>query len=193
VIDEVLSFITNIFLVLPGLPLAIVIASFVPIKGPTIIVLVLLLTSWPWGARVLRAQTLSIRQREFVTAAASMGEKSWRVIFLEILPNEIAVVASSFVGTFIYATLTSITLEYLGLGDISTASWGSMLFWAKADHALSIGSWWQFVPPGLCVALLCAGLTFINFGIDELANPKLRREKRPKNVRRALSGGVIAK
>ncbi len=92
--DDVLSFFTNIFLVLPGMPLAIVIASFA-VKGTWTIILVLLLTSWPWGARVLRAQTLSMRQREFVTAARTVGESSWRIIFSEILPNEIAIVASS--------------------------------------------------------------------------------------------------
>ncbi|GCE46103.1 peptide/nickel transport system permease protein [Thermosporothrix hazakensis] len=176
-VDDVLSFITNIFLVLPGMPLAIVVASFA-VKGAWTIILVLLFTSWPWGARVLRAQTLSMRQREFVTAARTLGEKPWRIILFEILPNEIAIVASSFVGTFIFAALSEVALEFLGLGDVSEPSWGVILYWAQTDGALMTGGWWQFVPPGLCVALLCAGLTFINFGIDELANPTLRNERR---------------
>jgi len=183
VVDDVLSFLTNMFLILPGLPLSVVIASFSPIKGATTIIFVLLVTSWPWGARVLRSQTLSMRQREFVEAARTVGESPWRIIFFEIFPNEIAIVASSFVGTFVYAALTEVALEFLGLGDVTVPTWGVILFWAKAENALEIGGWWLFAPPGLCVAILCAGLTFINFGIDELANPRLRREAKPKTIR----------
>ncbi|GHO46616.1 ABC transporter permease [Ktedonospora formicarum] len=175
-IDDVLSFITNVFLVLPGLPLAIVIASFA-VKGVWTVIAVLLFTSWPWGARVLRAQTLTVRQREFVSASRLMGENPLRIIFTEILPNEIAIVSSGFVGTFIYAALTEVALEFLGLGDTSKPSWGVILYWAQSQNALLAGGWWQFIPPGLCVAVLCAGLTFINFGIDEIANPSLRTER----------------
>jgi peptide/nickel transport system permease protein len=185
-IDEILSFLTNIFLVLPGFVLAIVIASFA-VKGPITILLVLLLTGWAWGARVLRSQTLSMRSREFVSASTTIGESSWRLIFYEILPNEIAIVASGFVGTFIYAALTEVALEFLGLGDITVPTWGTILYWAQADGALLAGGWWQFVPAGLCVALLCSGLTFINFGIDQLANPALRGEGKRRKRRKAVA------
>jgi len=190
-IDEVLSLLINVFLVLPGLPLAIVLASLASAnaaanKNEIVIALVLLFTSWSYGARVLRAQTLSLKEREFVTAARSMGETPFRIIFAEILPNEVALVASTFVGTFVYAVGAEVALEFLGLGDTSRASWGEILYWAQINAALIVGKWWQFVPAGLCVALLCAGLTFINFGIDELANPRLRSE-RPLR-RRGLSG-----
>jgi peptide/nickel transport system permease protein len=181
-IDEILSFLANIFLVVPGMPLAIVIASFA-VKGFWTITLVLLFTNWSWGARVLRAQTLSLSQREFVTAARTTGESSWRIIFFEILPNEVGIVASSFVGAFIYATLAEVALEFLGLGDVSVPSWGVILYWAQTDGTLLSGGWWQFIPAGLCVAALCAGLSFINFGIDELANPRLRREPKPKAIK----------
>lgn len=191
-VDDVLSFLTNVFLVLPGLPLAIVIAAFA-VKGTWTIIAVLLLTSWPWGARVLRAQTLSIRQREFVGASRLMGEKPWRIIFSEILPNEIAIVSSGFVGTFIYAALTEVALEFLGLGDSTTPTWGVILYWAQSENALLSGGWWQFVPPGLCVAVLCAGLAFINFGIDEFANPALRTERGlRKLLRRTKRMKVVA-
>lgn len=191
-VDDVLSFLTNIFLVLPGLPLAIVIAAFA-VKGTWTIIAVLLLTSWPWGARVLRAQTLSMRQREFVGASRLMGEKPWRIIFSEILPNEIAIVSSGFVGTFIYAALTEVALEFLGLGDSTTPTWGVILYWAQSENALLSGGWWQFVPPGLCVAVLCAGLAFINFGIDEFANPALRTERGlRKLLRRTKRMKVVA-
>jgi len=189
--DEVLSLIINVFLVLPGLPLAIVLASLASAnaaanKNEFVIALVLLFTSWSYGARVLRAQTLSLKEREFVAAARASGESTLRIIFAEILPNEVALVASTFVGTFVYAVGAEVALEFLGLGDTSRASWGEILYWAQNNAALIVGKWWQFVPAGLCVAVLCAGLTFINFGIDELANPRLRVERPPH--RRLLSG-----
>lgn len=186
-IDEVLSLITNIFLVLPGLPLAIVLAALASSnstsKNEFVVALVLLVTSWSYGARVLRAQTLSIREREFIAASRATGEVAWRIVFFEILPNEAALVASTFVGTFVYAIGAEVALEFLGLGDSGQASWGTILFWAQNDGALLAGQWWLFVPAGLCVALLCAGLTFVNFGIDEIANPNLRREKPPKALK----------
>ena len=182
IVDDVLSLIINVFLVLPGLPLAIVLASLASSadsanKNEFVIALVLLFTSWSYGARVLRAQTLSLKEREFVAAARSTGEGPLRIIFAEILPNEIALVASTFIGTFVYAVGAEVALEFLGLGDTSQASWGVILYWAQNNTALISGKWWQFVPAGLCVALLCAGLAFINFGIDELANPRLRVER----------------
>ena len=189
-VDDVLSLIINVFLVLPGLPLAIVLASLASSADAAnknvVLALVLLFTSWSYGARVLRAQTLSLREREFVAAARTTGETPLRIIFAEILPNEIALVASTFIGTFVYAVGAEVALEFLGLGDTSKASWGEILFWAQNNTALITGKWWQFVPAGLCVAILCAGLAFINFGIDELANPRLRAE-RPQR-RRLLSG-----
>ena len=190
IVDDVLSLIINVFMVLPGLPLTIVLASLASAnaanKNEFVIALVLLFTSWSYGARVLRAQTLSLKEREFVTAARASGESSLRIIFAEILPNEVALVASTFIGTFVYAIGAEVALEFLGLGDTSRASWGVILYWAQNNGALIVGKWWQFVPAGLCIALLCAGLAFINFGIDQLANPRLRAE-RPQR-RRLLSG-----
>src|SRR5438105_6433749 len=117
IVDDVLSLIINVFLVLPGLPLTIVLASLASVnaanKNEFVIALVLLFTSWSYGARVLRAQTLSLKEREFVTAARSTGESSLRIIFAEILPNEIALVASTFIGTFVYAFVSEVALEFL--------------------------------------------------------------------------------
>lgn len=180
-VDEVLSLVMNIFLVLPGLPLAIVVASSANTgsggRSEFLLALILLFTSWSYGARVLRSQTLSLKEREFVTAARASGETTIRIIFVEILPNEIALVASTFISTFVYAVSTQVGLDFLGLGDTSHASWGEILYWAQNNGALIIGKWWQFVPVGLCVALLCASLAFINFGIDEMANPRSRSER----------------
>jgi len=180
-VDEVLSLIINVFLVLPGLPLTIVLASLASASGANknefVIALVLLFTSWSYGARVLRAQTLSLKEREFVAAARATGESSLRIISSEILPNEVSLIASTFVGTFVYAVGAEVALEFLGLGDTSRPSWGVILYWAQNNAALIVGKWWQFVPAGLCIALLCAGLAFINFGMDELSNPRLRAER----------------
>lgn len=178
VVDEILSVLTNVFLVLPALPLAIILSSYVTVKGPLPLAVVITLTGWAWGARVLRAQTLSLRRRDFVEAARASGEGHLRIMFAEILPNEIAIVMSSLIFTIIYAILAEMGLEFIGLGDVTVNSWGNMLFWASNDNALLVGAWWWVVPPGLCMAVLGAGLAFINFGIDEITNPRLRTKVR---------------
>jgi peptide/nickel transport system permease protein len=178
IVDELLSMLTNIFLVIPALPLAIVLAGYVKVKGPLPVAIIITATGWAWGARVLRAQTLTMRRRDFVEAARATGESTFRILFAEILPNEIAIVASSLIFTIIYAILAQIGLEFLGLGDTNINSWGNMLFEAYSAGALLVGAWWWFVPPGVCIALLGAGWAFINFGIDEITNPRLRDASR---------------
>jgi peptide/nickel transport system permease protein len=177
--DDLLTLLTNVSLVLPALPLAIVLAAYFP-RGPLTISLVIVFTNWAWQARVLRSQTLSMRSREFVTAARVSGESTWRIIFLEIFPNEIGLVVAGFVSTTIYVVLTWAALEFLGLGDGTIPSWGSMLYWAQQAGALGGGLWWWFIPPGACIAILGAGLSLINFGIDEIADPRLRVERPAK-------------
>ncbi|WP_327234319.1 ABC transporter permease [Streptomyces sp. NBC_01317] len=176
VADELLSALSNIFLVIPALPLIIIIASFVSDAGDLLIAVVIAFTSWAWGARVLRAQTLSLRRRDYVEAARATGEPTWRIICFEIMPNLTAVIASGFVGTVIFAVLLEITLAFTGVADISNWNWGTVLFWAQSNQALAQGAWWWFVPAGLCIALLGAALSLINFGIDEFINPRLRTE-----------------
>lgn len=184
-VDELLSLLTNVFLVLPGIVLAIVIASFSSLRGPLAIAVALTVTSWSWSARVLRGQTLSLSKRDFVEAARASGESLWRIIFFEILPNEISIVIAGFVGTTLYVILADVALEYIGVGDPSMISWGNMFYWAGNNDALLLGAWWWFVPPGLCVALIGVGLALLNFGIDEIANPRLRKEAMPKAVKEA--------
>jgi peptide/nickel transport system permease protein len=178
--DDSLTLVTNVSLVLPALPLAIVLAAYFP-RGPLTISMVIVITSWAWQARVLRSQTLSLRSREFVTAARAGGEHTWRIIFFEIFPNEISLVVAGFVSTTIFIVLAWAALEFLGLGDGTIPSWGGILYWAQQAGALGGGLWWWFIPPGLCIAMLGAGLALINFGIDEIADPRLRTE-RPMKV-----------
>ncbi len=176
VYDEILMLITNIFLILPGLVVVIVISSYLSSANNLMISLVITVTSWPWGARVLRAQTLNLKSKDFVKAAIVAGEMRFRLAFFEVLPNMTSLVASNFFFTCLYAVVTAASLQFLGLGNINTVSWGSILYWANNSQALMIGAWWWFVPPGLAIGLLGAAFALINFGIDELTNPRLRRE-----------------
>ncbi|MFT7581660.1 MAG: peptide/nickel transport system permease protein [Myxococcota bacterium] len=183
-VDGGLSLFINIFLVIPGLPLAIVLAAYLP-SGPVTIALVLILTGWAWNARVVRAQTLSLRGKEFVAAAIVGGEKTSWILVRELLPNMFSLLASQFIGATIYAIGAQVGLEFLGLGDVSEVTWGTNLYWASNDQALLTGSWWTFVPTGLCVAMVGFGLAMINFAVDEFTNRRLSAER---SWRRYLRG-----
>lgn len=174
-IDNVLSLLTNVFLIIPGLPMAVVIAAYLP-AGPMTILLVLILTGWAWNARVLRSQVLALRDKDFVSAALVSGEGSARIIFREILPNMTSLLMSGFIGATVYAIGAQVGLEFLGLGDLSGITWGTNLYWASNNAALLTGAWWTIVPTGVCVALVGFALTLINYAIDEISNPRLRAE-----------------
>lgn len=180
VIDETLSLVSNVFLVIPTLPLVIIVAAYVGAGDTLATVLVISVTSWAASARVLRAQTLSVRTRDYVLAARVYGERRWRIVLVEILPNELAVIVSQFIFSMIFAVLTQAGLAFVGLADPSSLTWGNMLYFAENNQALASGMWWWFAPPGLCIALLGAGLALINFGLDEILNPRLRGFRDPR-------------
>ena len=121
-----------------------------------------------------------MRGREYVEAARATGESTWRIIFFEILPNLTAVIASSFVGTVIFAVMSEITLAFVGVSGLSNWNWGTILFWAQSQQALAQGAWWWFVPAGLAIAFLGTALSLINFGIDEFVSPRLRSAGKTK-------------
>ncbi|WP_353708356.1 ABC transporter permease [Cellulosimicrobium sp. ES-005] len=171
--SESLSALTNVFLVLPGLPLMIIVASQQENPSLLLVSTVLAITGWAWGARVLRAQTLSLRNRDFIQAARANGEPIHRIIAVEMLPNLTAIIASSFVGTVTAAVLGLTTLAFIGVIPITNLNWGTILFWAQQNGAFP-DYWWWYVPAGLCIALLGMALSLINFGIDEYVNPRLR-------------------
>jgi peptide/nickel transport system permease protein len=173
--DEVLSLATNVFLVIPALPLLIILLGYLPQKGQLATIVVLSGLGWPWGARLIRAQTLAIRGRDFVAASRETGERTWRILAAEIVPNEVSLIAASFVNTVLYAIGASVALAFIGLADLSSWSLGSMLYWAQSQQALQLGAWWWFIPPGLAVALIGTALVLLNTGIDELGNPRLRK------------------
>jgi peptide/nickel transport system permease protein len=175
-VDGLLSLVFNVFLVLPGLPLALVLAAYLP-AGPATVALVLVLTGWAWNARVLRAQTLMLRQRDFIAAAVVSGESHLRIITRELLPNMTSLLVAQLIGSAVYAIGAQVGLEFLGLGDVSAVTWGTNLYWATNDSALLTGAWWTFVPTGLCVALVGFALVMLNSGFDELSNPRLQLER----------------
>src|SRR5579859_4812706 len=152
-VDDALSMLINISLVLPALPLLVVLTGFLPKGASTsdvLIGLIISLTGWAWGARVLRVQTLSLRSRDFVDSARIIGERSWRIIAFEIMPGLVPIIASSFLFTVIYGVGTYTALTFLGLvGNSGTQwSWGTILFWAQSNSAEQSGWWWWWVPPG---------------------------------------------
>ena len=175
-VDDLLGLLFNVLLIIPGLPLVVVIAAYLP-AGPSTIAAVLVMTGWAWNARVLRAQALSLRKRDFVLAAVVTGEPAWRIIVFELLPNMVPLIVSCFISATVYALGAQVGLEFLGLGDIGEITWGTALYWATNDAALLIGSWWVFVPAGFCVASVGFALVMLNFAIDELSNPVLRIER----------------
>jgi peptide/nickel transport system permease protein len=174
VVDEVITFLTNMILVIPNLPLLLVLAAFIGQASPLVIAVILGCTSWAWGVRVTRSETLSIRQRDFVKSAEMLGEPGWRIMAFEIFPNLVSIVGINFIGSVLFAVITEATLEFLGLGDPNTVSWGIMLYNAQNASALSVGAWWDILTPCVALAVLGLGLALINFAIDEIANPRLR-------------------
>ena len=174
---EVVGFIVNLFLVIPGLPLMIVIAAYLQNGGILMIIAVIVVTGWAWGARVLRSQTQSLRGNDFVTSAQFSGDSRTRIVFREILPNMTSIIAGTLFGAATAAILAEAGLEFLGLGDSSIVSWGTMLYWAQNSNSLLTGQWLLLFAPGLCIALLALSLTLVNFGVDGISNPRLREGK----------------
>lgn len=191
-IDQWLNFAMNVVLVFPQLPLLIVLAAFLGQVGPTVIALLIGITSWPWGARVIRSQTMAIRQKEFVLAAECMGESQWRILLVEILPNLTAIVAGSFVGVMMYALINEAGLEFLGLGDPTVVTWGTMLYWAQSASALYTGGWWEMIVPAVTIALVGGAMALINMSIDQISNPKLKTGPHLKRWRK-LNKAILAR
>jgi peptide/nickel transport system permease protein len=176
--DHVLSLITDVFLVIPTLPLMIIIAAYARGGGLAVLILVIVITGWSYGARQLRAQALSLRNREFLDAARVRGERPLYVIVFEILPTMTSLIVANFLGAALYAVLAAAGLQFIGLGNPTDMSWGTMLFWAENNGALNAGSPLWAIMPGLCIALLGAAFALLNYAFDEITNPALRPVRR---------------
>jgi peptide/nickel transport system permease protein len=180
IVDDVLSFITDIFLVIPTFPLIIVIAAYSKNGGDSVLIAVLIATGWSYGARQFRVQTLSLRNRDFLIAANLRGERKWRIVLTEILPNMSSLIAANFLGAALYAILTASGLQFVGLGNPNVESWGTMLYWAENNEALQSGIALWAIIPGVCIALLGASFALLNYAFDELGNPALRPVRRKR-------------
>ncbi|MEM5947192.1 ABC transporter permease [Spirochaetia bacterium 38H-sp] len=177
VVDGIITTVINVVMVVPNLPLILIMASLLDGVSPLVIAIIIGLTSWAWGARVLRSQTMSIRQREYIYAAETLGETRLRRLFSEVMPNMLSMMSAGFVGTTIYAIMAQATLEFLGFGDPFSVTWGNMLLNANRTAALQVGAWWELLGPSLAIVILASGLTLINFSIDEISNPRLRADR----------------
>jgi peptide/nickel transport system permease protein len=191
IVDEVVNFLTNVFLTIPAIPLLIVVSGYLESRGMWTMVLVLALVLWAFEARILRAQALSLKNRDFVLAAKAAGESTSRIVFGELIPNMISRIAAGFVLVFYIALLTDAGLEFLGLGDQSATSWGVTLYWAQTNSTVLQGEWWPFFFPGAALAFTVLGLVLVLAGIDEVSNPRLRTERRRRRVVRRLVGAFV--
>jgi peptide/nickel transport system permease protein len=192
-VDDIINFLINIFLVIPPIPLLVVMSGYTQDHGMTTMIVVLALVLWAFEARILRAQALSLKSRDFVDAARAAGEPTWRIVFGELVPNMISRIAAAFVLVFYIALLVDAGLEFLGLGDLTTTSWGVTLYWAQTNSTVLQGEWWPFFFPGAMLAFTVLGLVLLLAGIDEFSNPRLRAEKKPRRGRlRMLFGGRLA-
>ncbi len=174
IVDEVLNMLTNVVLVIPTFALLLVIASYLKVRGITTESIFIGVTSWPWAARALRAQTFSLTSREFVSLARLSGEKSWKIIFKEIAPNMSSYLFMMFILLFGGAILIAATLDFIGLGPSNTISLGMMMQLSVQNAALQLHLWWWFLPPGLAIMAIVGSLYVMNVGLDEVFNPRLR-------------------
>jgi peptide/nickel transport system permease protein len=174
-IDTGLAAVTNVFLVLPTLPLLIILATYVKGGGTIVLVAVITITGWAWGARVLRSQAIALRDRPFVEAARVSGESRWHIVIAHIVPNMLGIMVANFFGAALFAILAEAGLEFIGLGNSSAVTWGTMLYWAQQIQAPLQGMWVWLLAPGACILLVGTALGLLNFAIDEIANPNLRR------------------
>jgi len=173
-IDELLMMLTNILLVSPTLALLIIVAAYLPYRGVFIQSIIIGLTAWPWTARAVRSQTLSLRTREFVNLARISGRSHMKIIIYEILPNMMSYVFMVFILQFGGAILAAVGLDFIGLGPSRGISIGLMLQNAVLWNAIQLGMWWWAIPPGLVITLVVGALYFMNVGLDEVFNPRLR-------------------
>jgi peptide/nickel transport system permease protein len=184
--DGTLGLVTDVLLVIPLFPLLIIIASYLHGAGTTVLIAVIIVTSWSYTARQLRAQALSLRNRDFLNAARVRGERSLYIIVVEIIPTMTSLLVAAFLTNALYAVLFSASLQFIGLGDPSQISWGTMLYWAENAEAFQTGQAQWVIAPGLCIVALGAAFALLNYAFDEIGNPALRpvRSMRGKRAKR---------
>jgi peptide/nickel transport system permease protein len=171
--DSILNALTNWFLVIPWIPLAIVLAASLT-PGLLTISIVIAITSWASTARLVRAQVLSVKERGYIERARSLGARNWHVMTRHVLPNVFPIILANTVLTIAVAILSETTLAILGLGDPNSISWGTIIEGAFAQGAITIGAWWYLLPPGIAIALVVLAFMLVGNALDEVVNPRLR-------------------
>ena len=174
IVDEILNMLTNIVLVIPTLAILLIIAAYLEVRGILAESVFIGCTAWPWAARAIRAQTFSLRSRDFVDLARLSGMKPWKIIFTQIAPNMMSYLLLVFILQFGGAVLAAATLDFIGLGPTNAVSLGLMMNYAVLWGALLLGIWWWFIPPGVAIMAIVGALYVTNVGLDEVFNPKLR-------------------
>lgn len=174
IVDEILNMFTNIVLVIPSMVVLLIIAAYLEVRGFLFESLFIGFFAWPWAARAIRAQTFSLRSREFVDLAHLSGMKPLKIIITEIAPNMMSYLLLVFILQFGGAVLTAATLDFIGLGPTVGISLGLMMNEAVTHGALILGMWWWFIPPGIAITAIVGALYVTNVGLDEVFNPKLR-------------------
>jgi len=183
--DGMLSLVTDVLLVVPAFPLIVVIAAYTNGANLLTLIVVLVVTGWSFGARQLRSQMLSLKRREFLEAAKERGERRLYIVVFEALPTMTSLIVASFLSSALYAVLAAAGLQFVGLGNPSSLSWGTMLYWAQNNAALQTGQPLWAIAPGACIAALGAAFALLNYAFDEIGNPALRPVRRSKRVRSA--------
>ena len=175
IVDDILGMLTNVVLVIPTIAVLIIVAAYLSVGSLLSEAVLIGLTTWPWAARAIRAQTFSLASRDFVSLARLSGQGTWRIIVREIAPNMSSYLFLTFILLFGGAILIAATLDFLGLGPTDVMSLGLMLNVAVSNSALQLEMWWWFFAPGIGITAIVAALYVMNVGLDEVFNPRLRR------------------
>jgi peptide/nickel transport system permease protein len=186
--DSSLNVLTDVLLVIPILPLLIVIAAYAHGETTAVLIVAITLTSWSYTARQLRSQALTLRHRDFLEAARVRGERKLYVIVMEVIPTMTSLIVASFLTNALYAILLASSLQFIGLGDPNTVSWGTTLYWAQNNAALQTGQPLWAIAPGACIALLGAAFALLNYAFDEVGNPALRPVRKVRRKEGAQQG-----
>ncbi|WP_427896058.1 ABC transporter permease [Kribbella sp. GL6] len=202
-VDHALNGVTNVVLTLPSFAMTLIVAGYLgsaggaaePAIGLVVMAVLIGIFEWPSGARYLRSQTMSLRSRDFTMATRMTGESTWRLIVIEMLPHLAGIISAMFLRAVVAGIFAEASLNFLGVATQGTISWGTMIANAQAQGALTYGWWWWFIAPGLCIALIGTATALINFGLDEVTNPRLRPGDRAvirahaRTVRRLQAAG----
>lgn len=180
-VNALINGIVNIFLIVPGVLLIMLFGTFFlgihQSLGYAPTILILVITGWAFGARTFRSITMSIGKRDFILSSILIGESRLSIVFRQIIRSIIPIIVSNFFFTSMYGTMGLTFVEYLGVGNLLQVNWGTMLYWAINNEAYLTGLWWWILPPSIMISVLMFSFTLLNFGVDEIANPSLRRFK----------------